>query len=175
MIDRFGFGQSTQIDMPEALTGLVPTPYWKRRNAGYPWYTGDTILTGIGQGFLLATPLQLAEATALLAEHGTRYQPHLLLTLQKPGGRIETPPASELPPLLLEHPKIWDIVIQAMQNVVRDPHGTALGFGRHPGYTIAAKTGTAQVYGKKRDEERRQMDTPKKLRNNHLFISFAPR
>ena len=174
MLNQFGFGQNTQIDMPEELPGLVPSPSWKRQSSGQSWYTGDTVLTGIGQGFLLATPLQLAQATATIAEHGARYQPHLLYKLQKPNDEIETLPAIEKPPLILYNPKNWNIVIQAMRNVVSSPQGTAVGFGRQPGYTVAAKTGTAQVFGKQRDEERSRMNIPKKLRNNHLFINFAP-
>jgi len=171
---KFGFGQSTQIDMMEELPGLVPTPHWKRGANGHSWYTGDTILTAIGQGYLLATPLQLAQATAILAERGARYQPHLLLKTRDGKGVITEMPSIEKAPVILSSPKIWDTVIHAMQRVVNSPMGTAEGYGRHPGYTVAAKTGTAQVFGKERDEERSRMNIPKRLRNNHLFISFAP-
>jgi penicillin-binding protein 2 len=174
MLSQFGFGHSTQIDMPEELAGLVPNPTWKQRNSGYPWYTGDTILTGIGQGFLLTTPLQLAEGVSIIAEHGAHYQPHLLLATQQTNQTKTFIKTIENPPLILKHPDVWHIVIQAMQGVISNPHGTAIGFGRHPGYSAAAKTGTAQVYGKQRDEERSRMNIPKRLRNNHLFIVFAP-
>ena len=174
MLTRFGYGKSTKIDMPEELPGIVPSSDWKRRTFGRSWYTGDTVLTGIGQGFLLATPLQMAEATAILSERGARYQPHLLLKSQLPDDRIETVPTIEKPPLVLTHPKVWNIVIHAMEGVVSNPIGTAVGFGRHPRYTVAAKTGTAQVFGHQRDEERSRMNIPKKLRNHHLFIAFAP-
>ena len=174
ILEKFGFGQLTHIDMTEELPGLVPTPHWKRGATGHSWYTGDTIITGIGQGFLLVTPLQLAEATAIIAEHGARYRPHLLLSSQNSDGTIFNDTDVEEAPLVLDHPKIWDTVIHAMQGVVSNPIGTASGYGRHPSYTIAAKTGTAQVFGKERDEERSRMNIPKRLRNHHLFISFAP-
>ncbi|MCB1827585.1 MAG: penicillin-binding protein 2, partial [Coxiellaceae bacterium] len=174
MLTRFGFGKTTQVDMPDELPGLLPSPHWKHETNGNPWYTGDTILTGIGQGFLLATPLQIAEATATLAEHGERFQPHLLLKMQKPDDSIYQLPAIEKPPVILEHPSVWNNVIHAMQGVVSSPMGTAESFGRHPGYTVAAKTGTAQVFGHHRDEERSRLNIPKKLRNHHLFIAFAP-
>jgi len=174
MLAPFGFGQATQIDMPEELTGLLPSPEWKRKNHHYSWYTGDTILSGIGQGFVLATPLQLAKAAAIIAEHGARYQPHLLLKSQTPDGIFHIQPTIENTPIVLHHPEVWRIVINAMREVVSSPRGTAESFGRHPGYTVAAKTGTAQVYGKQRDEIHSRMNIPKKLRNHHLFISFAP-
>ncbi len=174
ILEKFAFGTFTHIDMTEELPGLVPTPHWKWGAKGHAWYTGDTILTGIGQGFLLVTPLQLAVATSIIAEHGARYQPHLLFKTQEPNGKIIQTPTVENPPLILNHPKVWDIVIHAMQGVVSNPMGTAGAYGRHPGYTVAAKTGTAQIFGKERDEERSRMNIPKRLRNNHLFISFAP-
>jgi len=174
MLTHFGFGKNTQVDMPEELSGLVPSPDWKQQNSGNPWYTGDTVLTGIGQGFLLVTPLQLAEATAILAEHGARYQPHLLFKYETPDHTIKIVPTIEKPPITLLHPKTWDTLISAMQGVISSPYGTANGFGHKAHYLVAAKTGTAQVYGKQRDEEHIRMNIPKKLRNNHLFISFAP-
>ncbi len=173
-LDMFGFGTITGLDMPEELPGNVPTPQWKMGARGKPWYEGDAIVTGIGQGYLLATPLQLAVATATLAEHGKRYIPHLLLRSILPNGEavLKQPIADK--PIVLHNSKIWRTVIRAMEDVVRNPHGTAVYFGRHPGYSVAAKTGTAQVYGKQRDEERSRTNIPKRLRNNHLFIMFAP-
>lgn len=172
ILHNFGYGQFTGIDMPEEVRGLVPSPQWKLGAQGHPWYTGDTVEIGIGQGFLLVTPLQLAQAVAAIANRGQRFKPHLLLkTMQSDGAIINYAPIGE-EPIILQNPKNWDIVIHAMEGVVK-PGGTASSFGWH-NYTVAAKTGTAQVYGRQRDEEHTRTNIPKLLRNNHLFIAFAP-
>lgn len=173
VLHEFGFGKPTDIDMPGEVAGLVPTPKWKMGAQGHPWYTGDTIETGIGQGFLLVTPLQLAQAVAALAEHGNRFKPDLLLKTISPTDKVtmQTPIAE--PPVLLRHPQDWNIVIRAMAGVAA-PGGTAALFGRHPQFTVAAKTGTAQIYGHQRDEDAIRTNIPKRLRNNHLFIAYAP-
>ena len=160
--------------MQEELGGLVPTPAWKKSHQSQPWYTGDTIITGIGQGSLLTTPLQLASATATLATRGKQYTPMLVMRQTAPGKQdILTPPTLNST-LHLDDPTAWKTVIDAMQKVITAPEGTAFAFGRHPPYTVAAKTGTAQIYGKQRNETSVNLNIPKKLRNNHLFISFAP-
>jgi len=170
---QFGFGQKTNIDLPNEQLGLVPTPEWKRKAQAARWFTGDTILTGIGQGFMLATPIQLAQATAVLANQGKSYVPHLLLkTVDENGGAQYTQPL--LNPALHFNPNAWQVVSEAMQAVINSREGTAHYFGIHAGYTIAGKTGTAQVYGHNRDEDNDNLNLPKQLRNNHLFIAFAP-
>ncbi len=163
---RFGFGAATGIDFPGELSGVVPSPEWKRKVKHAPWYTGDAINAGIGQGALLVTPLQLAVATATLATHGIRLKPHLLLTQDQPSG---------LAPVILNHNEAWQIVTQGMEDVVNAPFGTAAAVGHNLAYTLAAKTGTAQVFGNRtRSEERSELNIPKPLRNNHLFIAYAP-
>lgn len=172
-LERFGFGQATGVDMPEELPGLIPTPEWKQKSRGQRWYAGDTVITGIGQGFLLSTPLQLAVSTATLAKRGQHFQPHLVQKkVDSYGITTETKP--QLLDTVHYRPEVWQTVINAMQHVVSSPYGTGEHFGRHPGYTVAAKTGTAQVRGKDRNEELAQTNIPKKFRNNHLFIAFAP-
>lgn len=174
ILENFGFGQLTGVDMPEELAGIVPSPAWKLAKQKTPWYTGDTVITGIGQGSLLVTPLQLAAATAIIAERGMRLAPHLLLQMTTPNGQTLVQQPTPEKPVILDDPKTWNLVIHAMETVISNPRGTAEGYGRHPGYSVAAKTGTAQVYGDQRDEETSRMNLPKRLRNNHLFIMFAP-
>ncbi len=174
MLGQFGFGQKTGIDLSSEKTGIVPSPNWKMAMQGEPWYKGDTVETIIGQGFFLVTPLQLATATSILANRGQHLQPHLLLKTRDEQGHI-----SFTNPKLLASPTVkrqssWDTIIKAMQKVVDGQQGTAIYFGKNRGYTVAAKTGTAQIYGHSRDENRSQMNIPKRLRNNHLFIAFAP-
>lgn len=170
-LTQFGFGEMTHIDLPNELPGVLPSPTWKRANRGANWYTGDTVNVGIGQGMLLVTPLQLAMATTVIANHGTRFQPHLILKTQQANGTYQPIQPTPLPTINLK-PYYWHTVINAMEAVIQ--HGTARYYGPHHGYKVAGKTGTAQVYGTYRDEETTDWQRPKKLRNNHLFIDFAP-
>ncbi len=169
---QFDFGRATNVDISDELSGVVPTPDWKMRMQQQSWYTGDTIITGIGQGSLLTTPLQLANATSMLAERGKLYQIHFLLKTQSQNNSIRYIP--QLIKEIYQHDASnWHTVVHAMQGVIDNPRGTAIKFGRH-NFTVAGKTGTAQVYGKSRNEEYVRTNIPKKLRNNHLFIAFAP-
>lgn len=168
-LDMFGFGQPTGTEMPYEAKGVIPSPTWKLANQQSPWYDGDTVITGIGQGSLLVTPLQLASATATLAMKGKHKTPHLIKTINN--SKHKSP--QENRDIVLRNPNNWDVITNALEKVVADPQGTAEYFG-HTNYTVAAKTGTAQVYGHHRDEEYSQQNRPWKLRNNHLFISYAP-
>lgn len=177
ILSQFGFGKATGLDMGGERAGLLPTPAWKRRVEGLPWYTGDTIISGIGQGSMLATPLQLANGIAIIAEHGVRYQPHLLLKMVNTDKSIEKPDPIEAPPVTLENPDDWNVVIKAMEGVVRsiNPWGTArLRFGPNPPYSVAAKTGTAQLIRARGEAARDERMIPKRLRDHSLFIAFAP-
>jgi penicillin-binding protein 2 len=174
ILTEFGFGHKTGIDTTDENTGLLPSRQWKSRYQGQPWYIGDTIITGIGQGFLLATPLQLAQATTTLANRGVNVQPHLLLKKTLPNHQWKFLPIRVKDTIKLKNSKTWQTVIASMQAVVKDPAGTGWRFGRHLPYSIAAKTGTAQVYTQYRNEEMSSNNLPKRLRNNMLFICFAP-
>jgi penicillin-binding protein 2 len=170
MLLNFGFGQPTGIQMAGELAGVVPSPAYKSRLTGQSWFTGDTVITGIGQGFLQTTPLQLASATATLAERGRRMQLRLIKAVQQPGQKPVLSPLKELPPVIADKPQYWSEIIRAMQSVINNPNGTGFRFGK-PSYTVAAKTGTAQVYTKKHDS---QQPIPERERDNSLFIAFAP-
>lgn len=162
ILRQFGFGSASGIDVNEELPGLIPTPEWKLGYHGKRWYVGDTVLSGIGQGFILTTPLQLAVATTGIANQGIIYKPHLLK-------QIETNETSSDPETLSEitiQPENWKIVIDAMKNVIGNPSGTGFRFGRTK-YTIAGKTGTAQLERKSENAEVRHKD-------NSIFIAFAP-
>lgn len=171
---QFGFGQFTHIDLHEEAPGLVPSPRWKRQSKGLPWYPGDTLITAIGQGFMLASPLQLAGAVAALSQHGQRFRPHLL---QRSEWEHQAPvfykPIEEYP-IQLKNSAHWDEVIDAMQSVITDNEGTGYRFGRHPPYTVAAKTGTAQVFSMSQDEKKKYLNLPRALRDHSLIIAFAP-
>ncbi len=173
ILNQFGFGHNTHIEMHEELPGLVPTPTWKLKTKGHGWYTGDTIITAIGQGSLLATPLQLAIATATISEHGKRLQPHLLLKMQMPNGDFIYQQPTLLPPLMLPNSD-WQEIQSAMRDVIESNQGTGFRFGRNAPYSVAAKTGTAQVFSSYKHYHVDQQALPKRLRDNSLFIAYAP-
>jgi penicillin-binding protein 2 len=179
ILSRFGFGQLTGIDMKEELPGTVPSPQWKRRMKGAGWYEGDTLNTAIGQGFLQTTTLQLATGVATLANRGTRNTPHLLLSEQIPEKKPTPYQPAILPPITLANKNNWEVVINGMEGVITSPRGTGrLHFGQNVLYTVAGKTGSAQNFSIKhrnsRDEADSQESLPEQLRDNSLFIAFAP-
>ena len=175
MLLQFGFGRPTQIDLPQEASGLVPNDQWKRKKQGHPWYAGDTVITAIGQGFLLASPLQLANATTALANKGQRYRPHLIKKTEefvRPAIN-EVIPFEEYP-VKINNDEYWDIINQAMQRVIKMPGGTGFRFGKNTDYNVAAKTGTAQVHSNRQLEKTKYENIPENLRDHSLFIAFAP-
>ena len=117
-LTTFGFGEKTLIDLPEEFSGRIATPTWKKEVINQPWYTGDTILSSIGQGFMTTTILQLASATAILANRGKRVIPHLLRAIQSTDGDYLPHYVEPLPPLELKHPKFWQLVINALLSII---------------------------------------------------------
>ncbi len=174
-LTQFGLGQAPGVDMLGALPGVIPSPEWKRKTMHKPWYLGETVITGIGQGYMLATPLQLAAATATLSMRGERFVPHTLHAVGDPlSGVISDTTPQALPAIQVNTPGAWDLIIKAMTEVT-SPYGTASRIGGAK-YAIAGKTGTAQVHAKKLGVmgEEDESDTPEELRDHALFIAFAP-
>ncbi len=172
---NFGFGTETRIDIGGDADGLLPSREWKRRARREPWFPGETLITGIGQGFFLATPLQLANATATLASRGKLMKPTVVSGIENPA----THTLNSMPPTLFNEVPIneagnWWRIERAMSKVVHSPTGTARRIGYGIDYEIAGKTGTAQVFGIKQDEEYVAEDIEKHLRDHALFIAFAP-
>ena len=166
---RFGFGVKTGIDLPGERPGVMPSREWKRAELGEPWYTGETINTGIGQGFTLATPVQMAASTAMLANRGRPVRPHLLArdaAAPRPEPRIE--------PLSGVDAELWDTIVDSMVAVVHGPRGTARAIGEDLDYQIAGKTGTAQVIGIGQDEEYDEEALDPRFHDHALFTAFAP-
>ncbi len=172
---RFGFGRKTGIDIGGELSGLMPSKDWKRGIRGKPWYPGETLITGIGQGFTLTTPLQLATAVSTLASRGIRLQPQVVQAVVEPetGDKVLLPTVT-LEPYLASKAEHWDTVIKGMEDVVHGLRGTARRIGRGAKYRIAGKTGTAQVFGIGQDEKYDASKIDKRLQDHALFISFAP-
>ena len=172
-LSRFGFGKKTGIDLEGEKSGLLPSQEWKQKRFKQKWFTGDTVSVGIGQGYSLVTPLQLAAATATLANGGIGYKPHLVREVEssvthqkrklenKPEYDVEIPAAD------------LDLVKRAM-TAVTQPGGTAVSASAGALYTIAGKTGTAQVVGMKQGEKYDASKISERNRDHAWFISFAP-
>ncbi|NOZ54333.1 MAG: penicillin-binding protein 2 [Gammaproteobacteria bacterium] len=171
----FGFNSPTGIDITGELGGLMPTPRWKQKQRKQPWYLGETLIAGIGQGYVLTTPLQLASATATLSKSGQRMLPRVVTKLEN----TNTAEITELAPIFqtpvtLSDPEYWLKMIDAMKDVTHHWRGTAYRIGKKSKYKIAGKTGTAQVFSVKQNEEYDEDKIAKTLRDHALFIAFAP-
>lgn len=169
---KFGFGEQTGIDLPSESTGLMPTQAWKEKRHKRSWYPGDTVNIGIGQGYWLATPLQLAHATTILANRGKRLKPHVLRGVRIAKNQEEEVLKPEPFPTIETEERFWDLNVQGMENVMR-PGGTARAAGAGAAYRIAGKTGTAQVFGLAGGKYNAGR-IAKRLRDHALFVGFAP-
>lgn len=167
-IVQFGFGATTGIDNTYERAGVMPSRAWKRKALKQAWYPGETLSAGIGQGYVLTTPLQLAVGTATIANRGARFEPRIVKSVG--GHEIPVPEAKhvELPA------QWWDVVIEGMRQVVHGERGTAKGIGKDLGYTMAGKTGTAQVVGYAQGIKYDASQVEKRKRDHALFIAFAP-
>lgn len=169
-MSQFGIGQRVSIDMYEEAAGLMPSSDWKRTKYRQPWYPGETLIAGIGQGYMLATPLQLAQATALIASRGVWHRPRLLKEAE---GVL--PDESNTPPnIQLRNPADWDFITQAMQDVMQSPHGTARAAAAGATYNMAGKSGTAQVVAIAQGERYDSAALRERHRDHALFVGFAP-
>jgi len=168
-LSRFGFGQPTGIDILGEKAGLLPSREWKKRSRNQAWYPGETLIAGIGQGFNLTTPLQLAHATAILANKGMAHTPSIV-------GKInDTVKQTELStPVQLKNDRHWDLIIHAMHDVVHGARGSARIIKEGANFDIAGKTGTAQVFSIKQDEKYEKDKVVDHLKDHALFIAFAP-
>ncbi len=176
---NFGLGSPTGIDMAGENRGLVPSREWKRSEFANPgdqvWFPGETVITGIGQGYLLATPLQLAHAVATIATRGKRYQPSMVRGLRDP---VTGATEFRQPKLLATDDTTaetsWQLIIDSMVAVMQGPKGTARASGYGSTYSIAGKTGTSQVFSLAQDEEYDEEEIDESKRDHALFIAFAP-
>ena len=172
-LTQFGFGQPTGIDIEGETQGLAPSQEWKQRRFKQKWYAGDTVSIGIGQGYLLTTPLQLAAATATLANNGRVVHPRLLKALQNAQTLETREIQSQEGETVAIKPEHLALIKAAMVDVTR-PGGTAVRAGQGAPYTVAAKTGTAQVIGMKQGESYNEKKIKEEHRDHALFIAFAP-
>ena len=171
---QFGFGKKTGIDIEGETTGLLPSREWKMKRYKQKWYAGDTISVGIGQGYNLATPLQLAFATSVLANNGTVIKPHLVRSIYDPvTNQTQTVPSAKVVAELSFKPENLELVKKAMIGVTQ-PGGTAPRVGAGAPYLTAGKTGTAQVVAIKQNEKYVESRVAERNRDHALFIAYAP-
>ncbi len=171
----FGFGQKTEIDLPSESSGLYPSREWKRKVRKQVWYPGETVIAGIGQGFILVTPLQLANATAAIVHNGLQYKPRVVFAIQDPiTGEVEKLKPEVLRKAENTRAKDYEFVRNAMHNVVHGRGGTARRIAVGAKYEMAGKTGTAQVVGVAQGARYNEKALAKKYWDHGLFISFAP-
>ncbi|MCQ4346236.1 penicillin-binding protein 2 [Pseudomonas stutzeri] len=178
-MSAFGLGQRVSLDLFEEAAGLMPSREWKRANRRQAWFPGETVITGIGQGYMLTTPLQLAQATALVANRGRWVRPRLLRDAD--GMTPEQLMAADLledratpPDIRVKDPRYWDQVARGMIEVVHGPRGTAHKLGQSAAYTIAGKSGTAQVVAIRQGEKYDRNKVRERHRDHALFVAFAP-
>ena len=170
----FQFGKKTGIDLPGELGGILPSRDWKKINKDEPWYRGETLITGIGQGFMTASPLQLALATAAIANKGQLLVPQVLMHSQSKNGDLFEDQNLKSKQIPIKDINNWELIIEAMKQTVYGKFGTAKRLNNKLKYSLAGKTGTAQVFGLDPEEEYIAEDIEEKLRDHALFTGFAP-
>jgi len=166
--EAFGLGEKTGIDMPNERSGNWPSKEWKKSKKKLSWFPGDSLNTSIGQGYVQATPVQLAAMAATIASRGIHRKPQLVKQIG------DTTVAPQILGRFSARPSYWDYVINAMTDVVHSPQGTAKGISAGLTYKIAAKTGTAQVVGIAQNERYDRNKVRAGNRDHALFIAFAP-
>jgi penicillin-binding protein 2 len=164
----FGFGGRTDIDTTNERAGVLPSTRWKREAMGQSWFPGETLSAGIGQGYMLASPLQLAVATSVMASKGQRRVPRLVMAVNG-----EPLPVPALEPLVAPA-EYWDAVFDGMHEVVHGRNGTAKALAQGITYQMAGKTGTAQVIGIAQNSLYNEAAVALRHRHHGLFIAFAP-
>jgi len=178
-LNRFGLGHKAGIDIGGEHAGLVPSTEWKRsafRNRDdQRWYDGETVIASIGQGYMLATPLQLAGAAAALATRGVRYRPHLVAAVEDGmSGQRRMVDPQRLPDVEIRERDHWDAVLEGMHDVMQGARGTARAVGMGAPYQMAGKSGTAQVISIAQDDEYDEEEIDERQRDHALFLAFAP-
>jgi penicillin-binding protein 2 len=177
MFGAFGVGSRVGIDATGERPGILPSREWKRSAQNLPWFPGETVITAIGQGYMLTTPLQLADIASTLANRGERVQPRLLRAIRESGnGDPVMQPVRHLTPVIASEAH-WNVIHEALIEAVHARHGTAWGsVGSNPpaGYRIAGKTGTAQVFSLAPDQEYKQHELDRRLWDHALFLAYAP-
>ncbi|WP_158784607.1 penicillin-binding protein 2 [Pantoea sp. BAV 3049] len=174
MLSQFGYGKSTGIDLNEEYNGLLPSREWKQKVHKKGWYQGDTVSVGIGQGYWIATPIQMVKALDTLINNGRVIQPHLMYE-EKQGKEVvpwkQTIPAQQIGDA---NSPYWSLVRHAMFGMANAPNGTGYKYFHTAPYGIAAKSGTSQVFGLKQNQVYNAKMIPQRLRDHIFYTAFAP-
>lgn len=171
---RYGFGAPTGIDMIGENGGIVPSPDWKSKHSREPWYPGETVIAGIGQGYWVATVLQLAQGTAAIADNGQRHRPHLVRDIRTGFDMDWTPVPQPAPVQLADNPAHIAVVQGGMEGTMYDPGGTGRATVVGAPYRMAGKTGTAQKVSRKGNVSANPHSLPLHLRHQAWFVGYAP-
>jgi penicillin-binding protein 2 len=177
-MSTFGFGELSGIDIPGEKPGLMPSTEWKRhaykRAAEQVWFPGETISVGIGQGYMLATPMQLAHAVSGIASRGRIFKPRLVTAVRPAGSSVVTQrPVQPEPALTSVDAEQWSVIVEGME-LATGPGGTAAAATAGSPYKIAGKTGSAQVFTIGQNEKYNEKQVSERMLDHALFISFAP-
>jgi penicillin-binding protein 2 len=175
----FGFGRTTGIDIEGEKPGLLPSREWKRKAFSRPqdqiWFPGETINFGVGQGYFLVTPLQLAHHTSILANRGKSHKPRLVTALRDPmTGKVRRIAPVKSEEIKSATARQWQIIMEGMAGTMKGRGTAAATAGRGMTYTIAGKTGTAQVFSVGQNERYDEKTVQERLRDHSWFIAFAP-
>ncbi len=173
-LSYFQFGKETGVDLPGELSGILPSREWKKINKNEPWYRGETLNIGIGQGFFNASPLQLAVATAAIANRGKLLKPQVLMRTQTKNGDTYEEDNNSARQIPIKNINNWEIIIEGMKQTIYGKLGTGRRLNFDLYYTLAGKTGTSQVFGLDPEEEYVAENYEEKLRDHALFTAFAP-
>ncbi|MHA6611181.1 penicillin-binding protein 2 [Photobacterium damselae subsp. damselae] len=168
---KFGYGQPTGIDIREETNGNMPTREWKHARFKVPWYQGDTIPVGIGQGYWTATPMQIAKAASVIAESGVEHRPHLLKGIVEENNKVDDAEFPDFPKVVAPKQN-WQIAQEGMHLVTVS--GTARSIFKNVAYPVAGKTGTSQVFTLADNQNYNAKDIAEHLRDHALFVGFAP-
>ncbi|MDR3434934.1 MAG: penicillin-binding protein 2 [Rouxiella aceris] len=172
-MSKFGYGKSSGIDLDEQYYGNLPSREWKMKVHKKEWYQGDTVSVGIGQGYWIATPIQMVKALTILINNGKIMTPHLLDTMQL--GNVVTPyKMPETGQIADPHSAYWSIVKNAMFGMANAPNGTGYKLFHTAPYKIAAKSGTSQVFSLRENQSYNAKMTPVRLRDHIFYTAFAP-
>lgn len=183
MMEKFGFGEYTGIDLHEESRAIMPSIEWKKARYNRSWYTGETLSVGIGQSYWTVTPLQLSQAISILVNKGRIKVPHLLKATSEvvstSKNSISEPIVTEYvvdekPPIILKDQKSWDIVLDGLHNTVQKLGATGYDAFKGSTYDAAGKTGSAQTANIAQDEEYDAKKVKENRRDNAMFIAFAP-
>ncbi|MBZ6386415.1 MULTISPECIES: penicillin-binding protein 2 [Pantoea] len=174
MLSQFGYGKSTGIDLNEEYNGLLPSRDWKLKVHKKGWYQGDTVSVGIGQGYWIATPIQMVKAMVALINNGKVIAPHLLAKAER-GKSVELyQPALPQPQIGDARSPYWALVRRAMFGMANAPNGTGYKYFHTAPYGIAAKSGTSQVFSLKQNQTYNAKMIPVRLRDHIFYTAFAP-